>query len=68
MLVTLGIKGVKEITLQGFQTLQDITSFSYIQKILLKSTPVDTLERLERLRFTFTANGKRRTQVEVFSE
>ena len=42
MLVNLGIKEVEEITLQGFQTLQVITSFSYIQKIFLKSTPIQT--------------------------
>ena len=65
MLVTLGIKGVKEITLQGFQTLQDITSFSYIQNILLKSTPVDTLERLS---IAFTANSKREIQVQKISK
>ena len=65
MLVTVGIKGVKEMTLQGFQTLQDITSFSYIQNIFLTSTPIHTLERLS---IAFTANVKRETQVEKFSK
>ena len=65
MLVTLGIKGVEEITLRGFQTLQVITSFSYIQNIFLKSTPIHTLERLS---IAFTASGKREIQVEKLSK
>ena len=65
MLVTLEIKGVKEITLHGFKTLQVITSFSYIQNIFLKSTPDNSLERLS---IVFTANGKRQIQVEKFSK
>ena len=34
MLVTLGIKGVEEITLQGFQTLQVITFFLHSKHFL----------------------------------
>ena len=65
MLVTLGIKGVEEITLRGFQTLQVITSFSYIQNIFLKSTPIRTLERLST---AFTVSGKREIQVQKISK
>ena len=39
-----------------------------VSNVVVEESSYQMLEILERLRFTFTANGKRHTQVENFSE
>ena len=39
-----------------------------LSNVVVEELSYQMLEILERLRFTFTANGKRQTQVENFSE
>ena len=39
-----------------------------VSNVVVEESSYQMLEILERLRFTFTANGKRQTQVENFSE
>ena len=39
-----------------------------VSNVVVEESSYQMLEILERLRFTFIANGKRQTQVENFSE